>query len=200
MTQWPVTLHAQDGRQPELVLRPLKVRDRAQWELVRRENADYVGQWEPTAPDGVGRRVTFRQYVHGLDDEARAGRIIPFAIEVDGVIAGQMHLFGIVMGSLLSGAAGYWVARQYSGKGVATRALGLLCDHAFHAAGLHRVEVNIRPENGASLRVVQHLGFRDEGIRERYLHINNGWRDHRSFALTREELRSESVLDRWKQQ
>ena len=50
--------------------------------------------------------------------------------------------------------------------------------------GLHRVEVNIRPENVASLAVVRKLGFRDEGLRARYLHINGAWRDHRTFALT----------------
>ncbi len=200
MTQWPVTLVSQDDRQPQLVLRPLKTRDKEQWNLVRRENADYVGQWEPTAPDGIGRRISFRQYVRTLDTEAKEGRIIPFVIERDGQLAGQMHLFGIVHGSLLSGAAGYWVGRRHAGLGVATRGLGMLCDFAFGAAGLHRVEVNIRPENAASLRVVEHLGFRDEGLRARYLHISGSWRDHRTFALTTEDLQGQGVLDRWKQQ
>lgn len=200
MTAWPVTLHSQDGRAPEVVLRPLSMRDKAEWNVVRTENAEYVGQWEPTAPDGIGQRITFRQYVRGLDKEARAGRILPFVIVVDGRIAGQMHLFGIVRGSLLSGAAGYWVARRQAGQGLATRALAALCDHAFHEAGLHRVEVNIRPENSASLRVVEHLGFRDEGIRARYLHINGGWRDHRTYALTTEDLVGRTVLERWNQQ
>ncbi|WP_411285539.1 GNAT family N-acetyltransferase [Lapillicoccus sp.] len=200
MTAWPVTLHSQDGRQPQVVLRPLSMRDKGEWNVVRTENAEYVGQWEPTAPDGIGQRITFRQYVRGLDKEARAGRILPFVIVVDGRIAGQMHLFGIVHGSLLSGAAGYWVARRQAGQGLATRALAALCDHAFHEAGLHRVEVNIRPENAASLRVVEHLGFRDEGIRARYLHINGGWRDHRTYSLTTEDLLGGTVLERWKQQ
>lgn len=200
MTAWPVTLHSQDGRQPQVVLRPLSMRDKGEWNVVRTENAEYVGQWEPTAPDGIGQRITFRQYVRGFDKEARAGRILPFVIVVDGRIAGQMHLFGIVHGSLLSGAAGYWVARRQAGQGLATRALAALCDHAFHEAGLHRVEVNIRPENTASLRVVEHLGFRDEGIRARYLHINGGWRDHRTYSLTTEDLLGRTVLERWKQQ
>ncbi len=197
MIEWPVTLVSQDARRPSVVLRRLVVRDKAEWDLVRRDNADYVGQWEPTAPDGVSQRITFRQYVRGLDKEARAGRILPFVIESDGQIAGQMHLFGIVQGSLQSGAAGYWVARRQARKGLATRALGMICDHAFEGAGLHRVEVNIRPENAASLRVVEHLRFRDEGVRVRYLHINGEWRDHRTFALTREELAGRSVLERW---
>ena len=195
--EWPVTLVSRDDWEPHLVLRPLRTFDRGDWDEVRRENTEHVGQWEPTAPDGVGPRVTFRQYVKSLDREARQGRILPFAIEVQGEIAGQMHLFGIVRGSLLSGAAGYWVARKHAGKGVATRALAMVCEYAFGAAGLHRVEVNIRPENAASLRVVDHLRFRDEGLRERYLHSNGAWRDHRTFALTAEEVRGQRVIERW---
>jgi ribosomal-protein-alanine N-acetyltransferase len=178
---WPVSLVSHDGRSPSLVLRALQQRDRPEWDRVRNANLHYVGQWEPTAPDGVGRRLTFRQYVKSLDREARAGRIVPFLIEADGGIAGQMHLFGIVHGSLLSGAAGYWVAEDHAGRGI----------------GLHRVEVNVRPENAPSLRVVEHLRFRDEGVRERYLHINGGWRDHRTFALTTDDLDGGRVLERW---
>lgn len=192
-----MTLVSRDGRRPTVVLRRLGRRDRGGWDTVRRDNADYVGQWEPTSPDGIGRRMTFRQYVRGLDKEAKDGRMLPFAIDIDGTIAGQMHLFGMVQGSLLSGAAGYWVARRYAGTGVATRSLALLCDYAFFTAGLHRVEVNIRPENAPSLRVVEHLRFRDEGVRQRYLHINGDWRDHRTFALTVEDLGGVSVSERW---
>ena len=63
---------------------------------------------------------------------------------------------------------------------------------------LHRVEVNIRPDNAASLRVVSKLGMRDEGVRRGYLHIAGAWHDHRSFALTVEDLAGERVVDRLK--
>ena len=48
----------------------------------------------------------------------------------------------------------------------------------------------------ASLRVVEKLGFRYEGLRRRYIHINGDWRDHFCFALTVEEL-PQGVLRRW---
>ncbi|HLR57049.1 MAG TPA: GNAT family protein, partial [Beutenbergiaceae bacterium] len=48
----------------------------------------------------------------------------------------------------------------------------------------------IRPENSASLRVVEKLGFREEGVREKYIFIDGAWRDHRSFALVTEETSS----------
>jgi ribosomal-protein-alanine N-acetyltransferase len=74
--------------------------------------------------------------------------------------------------------------------------VALVTDHCFRNLGLHRMEINIRPENGPSLRVVEKLGFRAEGYRPRYLHINGAWADHRSFALTSEEV-PEGLLNRW---
>ena len=58
------------------------------------------------------------------------------------------------------------------------------------------MEICIRPENGPSLRVVEKLGFRYEGLRRRYIHINGDWRDHFCFALVAEEVQ-EGVLRRW---
>jgi ribosomal-protein-alanine N-acetyltransferase len=58
------------------------------------------------------------------------------------------------------------------------------------------MEICIRPENEPSLRVVEKLGFRYEGLRRRYIHINGDWRDHFCFALTSEELPT-GVLRRW---
>jgi ribosomal-protein-alanine N-acetyltransferase len=83
-----------------------------------------------------------------------------------------------------------------TGQGIATRALALALDHALGPAGLHRVEVNIRLENERSLAVVRRLGLRDEGVRARYLHIDGAWRDHRSFAITVEDLDGSTLLER----
>jgi ribosomal-protein-alanine N-acetyltransferase len=71
-------------------------------------------------------------------------------------------------------------------------------DHCFFVAGLHRVEVNIRPENRASVRVVEKLGLRLEGTRSQFLHIDGDWRDHLSFAVTVEEV-PRGLLRRWRE-
>ena len=123
--------------------------------------------------------------------------MVPFAVRTEGQLVGQMHLFGVSWGSLLSCAAGYWVAQGWAGRGIAPTALAMATDHALVNLGLHRVEVNIRPENTASLAVVRKLRFRDEGLRRRYLHINGAWRDHRTFALTREDLGGMTLFERF---
>jgi ribosomal-protein-alanine N-acetyltransferase len=59
------------------------------------------------------------------------------------------------------------------------------------------MEICIRPENAPSLRVVEKLGFRYEGLRRRFIHINGEWRDHFAFALVAEEV-PQGVLRRWR--
>ena len=194
---WPVNLSATLPGGSTVELGPLRLRQRKEWEALRRDNAEWLHEWEATAPEPVSGRVGYRQMVRYFNREAVDGRMLPFAISLDGRLVGQMHLFGVTWGSMRSGAAGYWVARSVAGQGIAPLSLALLTDYALGAVGLHRVEVNIRPDNAASLKVVTKLGFRDEGLRQRYLHINGAWRDHRTFALTTEDLVGERLIDRW---
>jgi ribosomal-protein-alanine N-acetyltransferase len=65
--------------------------------------------------------------------------------------------------------------------------VALTIDYLFDVGQLHRVEIDIRPENTPSLRVVEKLGLREEGLKKRFIHIDGDWRDHRIFAITREE-------------
>lgn len=193
--EWPVRLTGNlDGH--AIVLRRLRPhRDRQEWTQLRRRNREWTGPWDSTSPV-PSARLSFATLVRRQESEARAGRLRPFAVERDGRLIGQVHLFGISRGALLGAAAGYWIDRDLAGSGITPYALALVLDHALGPMGLHRVEVNIRPDNAASLRVVAKLGMRDEGIRLRYLHIAGEWHDHRTFALTTEDLAGGRVLDR----
>lgn len=195
---WPTVLTLRRPGEPDLVLRGLRRRDREEWEALRARNREWLTPWEATTPNPLGR-TRFPQLVRYYDREAQQGRVQPFVIEHGGRLVGQMHLFGISWGSFRSGAAGYWVAGDMAGRGIAPLALAGLVDHALYGLGLHRVEVNIRPENVRSLRVVEKLGFRDEGLRRAYLHIDGAWRDHRTFALTAEDLRRASLVTAWRE-
>ncbi|MBD0292680.1 MAG: GNAT family N-acetyltransferase [Jiangellaceae bacterium] len=190
---WPVTLR--DG---PVGLRPLRYRDSAAWTALRERNADWLRPWEPTPPTlYAGFPNSFGQMVRRYSAQARAGESLPWTVTYEGALAGQLTISGISWGSGRMGSAGYWVDRDLAGRGVIPTALALAVDYCFFTVGLHRIEVNIRPENRASLRVVEKLGFRDEGIRERFLHIDGDWRDHRSFALTADEVPG-GLLRRWR--
>ncbi|MFD1828539.1 GNAT family N-acetyltransferase [Streptomyces desertarenae] len=193
---WPVELT--DG---DVTLRPIRLRDHRAWREVNQRNRDWLRPWEatvPPAPPGhlPPRRPTYRQMVRHLRSEAQAGRMLPFVVEYEGRLVGQLTVAGITWGSMCSGHIGYWVDREVAGRGVMPTAVALAVDHCFRAVGLHRIEVCIRPENGPSRRVVEKLGFREEGLRPRYLHIDGAWRDHLVYALTAEEV-PEGMLNRW---
>lgn len=189
---WPVEL-----REGAVTLRAMRLRDARRWRSMRGTNAAWLAPWEATHPDPQSRPPTYRQMVRSFNREARAGRMLPFAVDLDGDLVGQISVSGITWGSLCSGQIGYWVDRGVAGRGVIPTAVAVVVDHCFFTLGLHRIEVNIRPENRASLRVVEKLGFRSEGMRRRYLHIDGAWRDHVSFALTREEVPG-GLLARWR--
>lgn len=190
---WPATL-----REDRIGLRPIRLRDAAAWREVRRINVEWLRPWEATLPRGEqDAPVSFAGMVRRLRADAREGRGLPWVITLDGALVGQVTVGGIARGSLLGGYIGYWIDSRVAGRGITPTAVAMATDHCFDALGLHRVEVNIRPENTASLRVVDKLGFRPEGERERYLHIDGAWRDHLTFALCREDVPG-GVLARWR--
>jgi ribosomal-protein-alanine N-acetyltransferase len=194
ITRWPVTL-----REGHVGLRPLRQRDHARWREVRTRNAEWLRPWEATSPEPERELApTYSAMVRRLRGEARDGRTMPFVVTWDGDLVGQLTVGGIAWGSLRSAHIGYWVDQRMAGRGIMPTAVALATDHCF-ATGLHRIEINIRPENIASRRVVEKLGFRPEGLRPAYLHIDGDWRDHLSFALTAEEV-PEGLLARWQQQ
>lgn len=192
---WPAVLR--DG---SVTLRPLRMRDASAWIESRRRNVEWLRPWEATPPHGPAifgmSASVFTAMTRRLRAEARHGRALPFAVLVDDRFAGQLNVAGLVRGSLDSASIGYWVDERVAGRGVMPTAVALAVDHCFGPVGLHRIEVNIRPENVASRRVAEKLGFRLEGTRERFLHISGDWRDHLTYALVREEVR-DGLLKRW---
>lgn len=154
---------------------------------MRARNAEWLREWDSTAPAGVLPPQTFGAMVRTMTSAARAGECLPFVMELEGRLVGAINVNNVVRGSAQFASVGYWIDQAVAGRGLTPRALAMVVDHCFGRVGLHRIEVSIRPENAASLRVVEKLGIREVGYAPRYLHINGAWRDHRIFAITIEE-------------
>ena len=179
-----------------VTIRPIRLRDSRALEQELISNRAWLRTWEATNPHGpIG--FDSRASIRSLLSNWRSGYGVPFAVEYDGEFAGQLNVSGLSYGSLSSASIGYWVAERFAGKNVTPTAVALATDHCLFSLGLHRMEICIRPENAPSLRVVEKLGYRYEGLRRRFIHINGDWRDHFCFALTVEELPT-GVLRRWK--
>jgi ribosomal-protein-alanine N-acetyltransferase len=179
---WPVHLEA-----GELILQPLRWRDRKRWLNVRKENRDWLAEWEATLPQvpgeiGAKGLPTFFEMVSWHRREGRQGRSYAFAIwQINSQgknLIGQITLGGVMYGAMRAAHIGYWIDRAYANRGFTTQAVQAVTDFSFTTLKLHRLEINIRPENLPSIRVAEKAGYLFEGKRPRYLHIDGSWRDH----------------------
>lgn len=182
---WPVVLT--DG---DLILRPLRYSDRSAWGEVRRRNSEWLSPWDATLPpEGKSqgfRPPSFWSMVRIMQREAREGRALPFAIEFEGAFVGQLTAGGIWGGSSRGCFFGYWIDQAVAGRGLMSRAVALATDYCFDVMKMHRIEINIRPENLPSRAVAEKCGYMEESFRPRYLHIDGDWRDHVSYVRFRD--------------
>ncbi|MDQ2837860.1 MAG: GNAT family N-acetyltransferase [Actinomycetota bacterium] len=191
---WPAVLSA-----GPVTVRPPNRADARPWSRVRLANASWLSQWEPSSSQNWSVRNTpqeFRRTLGRMRAAARIGSMLPFIVVYGDQLVGQMSASNVIRGALRSCSIGYWVDSRVAGRGIAPTALALVIDHCLTGVRLHRVEVNIRPENHASIRVVEKLGLRREGYHERFLDIDGAWRDHLTFAITSEEVLDAPVLSR----
>lgn len=184
----PGALHVPAG---EVALRPVRLRDGSAWSQIRIRDEAHLAPWEPTMPGSWAQRHSSAEWPGRwmlLRSAARKGTALPFVITLDRRLVGHVMIGNIVREPLLSAYVGYWCEHRVTGGGVTTAAVALAVDHAFGRAGLHRLEATVRPENAASRRVLEKLGFREEGLFRHYLDVDGAWRDHVCYALTVEDV------------
>ena len=188
-------------RYKSLELSPIRFRDKRTYLEVRSFNKEWLIPWDATMPpEGLSQNrmidpafdsasaAAFTSFYLAAKKGLRDKSSVTLAIRVRGKFVGIISASNMVYGSARATQVGYWIDQRHSRKGLTTLAVALLTDYLFQERLMHRVEVVIRPENEPSLKIVAKLGFREEGMRPNYLHINGQWRDHRVFALHQEEF------------
>ncbi len=177
---------------PRLALRPPRASDVPELRKVLRANADHLRPWEPAPYPGedpssltaVTNRVTRQRRDWKRGDSFT---LLVTLRTPDEPIIGRVTLGGVLRGAFQNAYVGYWIDQRHQGQGYMTEAVTTAFSFGFGAAGLHRLQIAIMPRNGASLRVIEKVGARREGLAERYLRIAGEWEDHVVFAMTREE-------------
>ncbi|MEU4091965.1 GNAT family protein [Streptomyces sp. NPDC026673] len=145
-------------------------------------SAEHVGAWNPVEPEGLPELL--RRQGPGL-------RTFLVLDEESGGIVGKCNVANIVMGRFRNASLGYDSYVPFVGTGRMSEGMRLVVDRCFApepgGLGLHRLEINVQPENERSVAMAKRLGFRHEGFSPRMLYLNDAWRDHERFALTAEE-------------
>jgi len=170
----------------------LKVLDKSYAKLVvdyYLRNKSFLEVWEPVrSKEFYTREYQEKQLDNELVDieSKRSFRLWIFKKEDSTRIIGTVSFSNIVWGAFLSCHLGYKLDKDEINKGYMTEAVQKGIDIMFKEFGLHRIEANIMPKNKPSLRVVEKLGFYNEGMAYKYLKINGQWEDHIHMVLLNE--------------
>jgi ribosomal-protein-alanine N-acetyltransferase len=151
-------------------------------------NRSFIAEWNPIVDDIYYTREFQKQRLQierELLDQDRGVRFWLFKRHDRSFerIIGDLAFSNIVRGAFQSCHLGYKMDQAEINKGYITEAIGRAIRFAFEEMKLHRIEANIMPKNARSIRVVEKLGFVDEGVSRKYLKIAGVWEDHIHYVL-----------------
>ncbi len=86
---------------------------------------------------------------------------------------------------------GYIIDPAHQGQGIATEAVAAMIDFCFGELNLHRLEAFIHPDNTASRKLIEKLGFTSEGVLRDHLRVADEWRDDVLYARIATDPRPE---------
>lgn len=151
-------------------------------------NKSFLEEWEPKREQEYFTLETHKNILHDEFVKMQDGQLFKVWLFKNDEIIGSAALSNIVRGIFQSCHLGYKIDRDESNKGYMTEALRKVIGVAFEQLLLHRIEANIMPRNYASLKVVEKLGFYNEGLAKKYLKINGVWEDHIHMVLLNEKM------------
>jgi [ribosomal protein S5]-alanine N-acetyltransferase len=169
-------------------LRPPRLSDAGGFRAAVRASTSLHRGWT-SAPATPARFASFvHRYAARGKHPTHAGFLV-FRRDDDALV-GVYNFSEIVRGAFQSAFLGYFAFAPLAGRGLMAEGLAAALDIAFRQLKLHRVEVNIQPNNARSLALAARLGFTREGYSRRYVKIGGRWRDHVRFAMLAEDWRS----------
>ena len=153
-------------------------------------NREYLARWLPWAA-----ALTFEgsvEFIRTVRRQEASNDGFQAALVSEGKIVGIAG-FHSVNWPHRSTTIGYWLAEGHQGRGLMSRAVRALVDHAFGVWDLHRVEIQAAVDNHRSRAIPERLGFREEGVRREAELIGDRYHDLVVYAILAPEWVQEDV-------
>ncbi|WP_074598288.1 GNAT family N-acetyltransferase [Sediminibacillus halophilus] len=168
-----------------IYLRPFETADAAQTLQLQKRNKRFFERFSMTRSEAYYTLSAQQKLIESFREKREADEEYHFGIyqKSDHLLVGTIQLFQVVRGSLQSSFIGYFVDKNYNGKGYASEAVKQITSYAFDVLQLHRIEAGVMPHNKGSIRVLEKAGFHREGIARKNVFIDGKWEDHLVLAL-----------------
>jgi [ribosomal protein S5]-alanine N-acetyltransferase len=148
---------------PGVVLRPLETAD-AEALFAAHGDAETHKYWSSPAHRSVDETARYIE-----DTLAMKGARVWAITESGGEALGRIALFVLRDGV---SEIGIVMRRDATRRGLASKAVSLVVEHAFGELGVHRIAADIDPDNSASISLFLRAGFQREGL------LRGNWKTH----------------------
>ncbi|MYL34840.1 GNAT family N-acetyltransferase [Pontibacillus yanchengensis] len=166
-------------------LKLLEIRDaRPIFNLVN-QNRSHLKEWMPWI-DGNKKLQDSESFIKSTLDKFSNGNGFDAAIWHKGEVAGVVGLHYINQNHGLT-SIGYWLGKDFEGKGLMTKSVSNVIDYAFHTLQLNRIEIRCATENKRSQAIPERLGFTKEGVIRDAEYLYDHYVDHIVYGLLRRE-------------
>ncbi len=154
--------------------------------LVDRERL-YLRQWLSWV-DLRSSEADILDFIRGVLAQFSSNQGFSAGIWADGSLAGVITLHKIDWRDR-SGEIGYWLAREFHGRGIMTDAARAVTEHALVELELNRVEIRCAVDNVKSAAIPKRLGFKCDGVLRQASLREGQYRDLEVYSMLRSEYR-----------
>lgn len=172
----------------------LRVLDESKAELVLNylnRNKDFFKPWTPAPTKDyftLQGQVKILKKKFKSFEENKDVKFFIFKKENMNRIIGEFAFSNIIKEPFWSCYLGYQMNHDENNKGYMTEALKAGIEYVFTYLKLHRIESNVIPRNKPSIRLMEKLGFENEGLSKKFFKINGVWEDHFHFVMLNDKI------------
>lgn len=150
------------------------------------DNREHLAEWLPWAQRAVSPGDT-RAFIERAMKQDAEGKGTHHCIFYEGRVAGVAGFHPIRWGSR-TGELGYWLGREFTGRGLVTGACSILLGIAFNELDLNRMEIRCAAGNTRSIAVAKRLGMIYEGTLREAERLGGGYVDHVIHSMLKREF------------
>lgn len=148
-------------------------------------NRLHLREWLPWV-DHMRSVDDFRKYINASKQRFTNCTETGYVIMAHHTMIGRLGLYNIDLNNR-SASIGYWLDKQWLGKGIITRCCKAMIDAGFQRLQLNRIEIRAAIGNYKSQAIPERLGFKKEGIIRQGEFVNNQFVDLYVYSLLKEE-------------
>ena len=154
------------------------------YQLVK-ANRLHLREWLPWV-DHMRTVEDFRKYINNSKQRYAGHTEIGYVILANNDMVGRIGLYNIDVFNK-SASIGYWLGKEWEGKGIITRSCNAVIEEGFKRLKLNRIEIRAALQNYKSQAIPQRLGFKQEGIIRQGEFVNNQFVDLYVYSMLSEE-------------